>query len=200
MDQQTDVLICGAGPVGLSLATQLEVMGVSCLIIDKRPQRSAKSKALVVWGRSLELLNTCMDAHAFLEAGRHVCKARFFQEGSPFAEIEFARGENEFGTGVLIPQSVTEKLLEERLLQLGAAVRRKTELVAFEQNQNEVQCVLLDAEGAVKTVGAKYLVGCDGAHDAPHVAESVLLRTARSWDAAQLQQQRQQQQRCQTRG
>ena len=164
MDQQTDVLICGAGPVGLSLATQLEVMGVSCLIIDKRPQRSAKSKALVVWGRSLELLNTCMDAHAFLEAGRPVCKARFFQEGSPFAEIEFARGETEFGTGVLIPQSMTEKLLEERLLQLGATVRRKTELVAFEQNQNEVQCVLLDAEGARETVGAKYLVGCDGAH------------------------------------
>ena len=65
---------------------------------------------------------------------------------------------------MLIPQSMTEKLLEERLLQLGAAVRRKTELVAFEQNQNEVQCVLLDAGGARKTVGAKYLVGCDGAH------------------------------------
>ena len=59
---------------------------------------------------------------------------------------------------------MTEKLLEERLLQLGAAVRSKTELVAFEQKQNEVQCVLLVAEGARRTVGAKYLVSCDGAH------------------------------------
>ena len=164
MDQQTDVLICGAGPVGLSLATQLEVMGISSLVIDKSPQRSAKSKALVVWGRSLELLNTCMDAHDFLKAGRPVRKARFYQEGTPFAEIDFTRAESEFGTGVLIPQSMTEKLLEERLLQVGGAVRRENELVSFEQHKDQVHCVLRDAEGARKTVETKYLVGCDGAH------------------------------------
>ena len=166
MDQQTDVLICGAGPVGLSLAAQLELMGVSCLIIDKNRHRSEMSKALVVWGRSLELLNTCMDAHAFLQAGRPVRKAKFYQEGASFAEIEFSSQESEFGTGVLIPQSMTEKLLEERLLQLGAAVHRETELVSFEQSEEEVQCLLRDADGEPKNVKAKYLVGCDGAHSA----------------------------------
>lgn len=70
MERQTDVLICGAGPVGLCLAAQLQAMGVSYQIIDENPRRSDKSKALVVWGRSLELLNTCTDANAFLQAGR----------------------------------------------------------------------------------------------------------------------------------
>ena len=49
---RTDVLICGAGPVGLCLAAHLQVMGVSYQIIDENPRGSEKSKALVVWGRA----------------------------------------------------------------------------------------------------------------------------------------------------
>lgn len=161
---RTDVLICGAGPVGLCLAAQLQAMGVSYQIIDKNRQRSEKSKALVVWGRSLELLNICMDASEFVDVGRPVRKARFFDEGVQFAEIKFSRSAGEFGTGVLIPQSLTEKLLENHLQLRGAEVQRETELLSFEQRNDEVACVLQNADGSQNTVNAKYLVGCDGAH------------------------------------
>ena len=164
MDRQTDVLICGVGPVGLCLAAQLQAMGVSYQIIDENPRCSEKSKALVVWGRSLELLNTCMDANSFLQAGRPLRKAQFFVEGVQFAEIQFSTGESEFGTGVLIPQNVTEKLVEEQLVQSGAAVQREIELASFEQCDDDVRCILKDSNGVPKHVVAKYLVGCDGAH------------------------------------
>lgn len=161
---QTDVLICGAGPVGLSLAAQLQAMGVACQIIDRNQGRSEKSKALVIWGRSLELLHTCMDASAFVAVGRPVRKARFYREGNPFAEIEFMQDKTEFGTGVLIPQSSTEQLLEEHLVARGGRVKRSTELLSFVQGSDHVACVLRNAHGVRSTVHAKYLVGCDGAH------------------------------------
>lgn len=52
----TQVLIVGAGPVGLTMAAELARYGVSVRIVDKAAQRTDKSKALVVWSRTLELL------------------------------------------------------------------------------------------------------------------------------------------------
>jgi len=115
-------------------------------------------------GRSLERLHTFLCANSFLEAGRSLRKALFFVEVVQFAEIQFSAGESEFGTGVLIPQNVTEKLVEEQLVQSGAAVQREIELASFEQCDDDVRCILKDSNGVSKHVVAKYLVGCDGAH------------------------------------
>ena len=51
-----DVLIVGAGPAGLVMAIELARYGVGVRLIDKADQRTDKSKALVIWSRSLELL------------------------------------------------------------------------------------------------------------------------------------------------
>ena len=53
----TTVLIVGAGPVGLTLACELTRYRVSVRIVDKAPQRTDKSKAIVIWSRTLELLD-----------------------------------------------------------------------------------------------------------------------------------------------
>ena len=143
-------LFCGAGPVGLSLAAQLHALGVSCQIFDKNECRSDQSKAFVVWGRSLELLDTCMDAHEFVTVGRPVRKARFYRAGRPFAELDFTTQKSEFGTGVLIPQSATERLLEGYLSECDLVVQRSTELLSFEQGDHDVTCVLREAKGGTE--------------------------------------------------
>ncbi len=164
MPHDIEVLISGAGPVGLSLAAQLESMGISFMIIERRLARSDKSKALVIWGRSLELLDLCMDAHQFLQIGKPVRKATLFDEGKPFASIDFEGTDGKFGTGVLLAQNRTEQLLEQHLLDRGQTIRRGIELVSFEQQADGVQCEISDQDGKCEQIHARYLAGCDGAH------------------------------------
>ena len=54
---KSQVLIVGAGPVGLTMAAELARFGVSVRIVDKAAQRTDKSKAVVLWSRTLELLD-----------------------------------------------------------------------------------------------------------------------------------------------
>jgi 2-polyprenyl-6-methoxyphenol hydroxylase-like FAD-dependent oxidoreductase len=53
----TPVLIVGAGPVGLTLACELASYRIPVRIIDKAARRTDKSKAIVLWSRTLELLD-----------------------------------------------------------------------------------------------------------------------------------------------
>ena len=166
MQETVDVLICGAGPVGLTLASQLESMGVSWRLIDKAVCPSGKSKALVLWGRSLELLNTSLDAGVFLAAGRPVRNANFYWKGDAFAQLDFSEGEDKFGTGILIPQNSTEQILVDDLVQAGGEIERGTELLSFEQIHGKVRCMVSDQSGKHETIMARFMVGCDGAHSA----------------------------------
>jgi flavin-dependent dehydrogenase len=67
---EPEVLIVGAGPVGMSAATELSRFGIPLRTVDKAAQRTDKSKALVLWSRTLELLNRGpKGATPFIEAG-----------------------------------------------------------------------------------------------------------------------------------
>jgi 2-polyprenyl-6-methoxyphenol hydroxylase-like FAD-dependent oxidoreductase len=61
-----DVLIVGAGPVGLTAALALTRGGARCRIVDRNESRTDKSKALVLWSRTLELLDGLGGAARFV--------------------------------------------------------------------------------------------------------------------------------------
>ena len=164
MPNKTEVLITGAGPVGLTLAAQLNSMGIQVTIMDQRETRSQLSKAGVVWGRSLELLDLCMNADDFLQTGRPLRKALIFSDGHEIAAIDFAKSDHPFGTGVMIPQNETERLLTEHLESQGVSIRRGMELKGFEQHAEGVHCEVSATDGQREQWQADYLVGCDGAH------------------------------------
>lgn len=161
---ETDVLICGAGPVGLTLAAQLQACGVSCVQVDKAAGTTQLSKALVVWARSLELLDLCMESQDIVAAGLPVERAQFFAHNEPLASVDFRGADSRFGAGVMLPQSETERLLEQHLNSTGHVVRWNTELVGFKQHEQGVEGQLLLPDGSTEVVQAKWLVGCDGAH------------------------------------
>jgi 2-polyprenyl-6-methoxyphenol hydroxylase-like FAD-dependent oxidoreductase len=65
-------------------------------------------------------------------------------------------------TGAALPQDKLEPLLRQRALDLGATLSLGTELVRFEDHGDGIVAWLKDSQGAVRTVRASYLVGCDG--------------------------------------
>src|SRR5580692_5400120 len=74
-----EVLIIGAGPVGLTMAIELTRFGIPVRIVEKAAQRTDKSKALVLWSRTLELLDRQPGGStAFIDAGFKVPTLSFF--------------------------------------------------------------------------------------------------------------------------
>jgi len=160
---QIDALIAGAGPVGLTMAAEAARNGLRCRIIDKAPAPTDKSKALVLWSRSLEMLAAMGDARPFLAAGTQAHGASMYSDGRRIARIHF-QIESPYNFALMIPQSETERLLAEHLATFGLRVEREIELTGFAQQADGVTCSLRNSAGNIEQVRTKWLLGCDGAH------------------------------------
>jgi 2-polyprenyl-6-methoxyphenol hydroxylase-like FAD-dependent oxidoreductase len=162
MGQQ--VLIVGAGPVGLTLAAELARYGVGVRIVDKAAQRTDKSKALVLWSRTLELMDRGIGTRRFLDAGFKMTAVNIIAAQKPVGHVDMSRVDAPYPYALMIPQSETERLLEERLQELGPRVERGTEVTRVTNGPDGTQAMLRHADGREEAVSADWLVGCDGAH------------------------------------
>jgi 2-polyprenyl-6-methoxyphenol hydroxylase-like FAD-dependent oxidoreductase len=162
----TPVLIVGAGPVGLTLACELTRYQVPVRIVDKAPQRTDKSKALVLWSRTLELLDRGDRGSApFVEAGFKVRGVNIVTaDGAVLGHVKMESVASPYPYALMLPQSDTERLLEERLQRLGVSVERSTDAIALMLETGGAQATLRHADGHEETVHADWLAGCDGAH------------------------------------
>ena len=162
----SQVLVTGAGPVGLTLAAELKRFGVSVRIVDKAASRTDKSKALVVWSRTLELLDRAGCAEAFVAAGSKVLAVNLNAGGKPLGRVTFDTVASPYPFALMLPQSETERLLEDHCATLGVIVEREVEMTGFTPGADEVVAKLRHADGRCETVRTDWLVGCDGAHSA----------------------------------
>jgi 2-polyprenyl-6-methoxyphenol hydroxylase-like FAD-dependent oxidoreductase len=158
------VLVAGAGPVGLTLAIELVRYGVPVRIVDKSPARTDKSKAVAVWARSLELFDRAGIADRLVPAGVTVRAANISDGAEKIARISFDGLDTRYSFVLMIPQSETERILEERLAELGVTVERGVELTGFTDKGGSVVARIQRPDGSSETVEADWLVGCDGAH------------------------------------
>ncbi|QFY63815.1 monooxygenase (plasmid) [Rhizobium grahamii] len=160
----TSVLISGAGPVGLTLALELIRFGVPCRIIDKSPSRTDKSKALAVWSRTLELLDRSGAAPALIETGRKMHVVKIMSGKKTIARVNFDGLASPFPFVLMIPQSETERVLEEKLEALGGKVERNVEFVDFVDDGKTVTSTVVHPDGRKELIVTDWLAGCDGAH------------------------------------
>jgi 2-polyprenyl-6-methoxyphenol hydroxylase-like FAD-dependent oxidoreductase len=159
------VLIAGAGPVGMTLASELARYGIAVRIVDKAAERTDKSKALVLWSRTLELLDRgAGGASPFVEAGFKAHSVNFVAGDKVIGRISMDSIASPYPYALMLPQSETERLLEERLAGLGVTVERQVEMTGFTHDDDGVSAILRHADGHEETVRADWLVGCDGAH------------------------------------
>ena len=163
---KTNVLIVGAGPVGLTMAGELARYGLSVRIVDKNAARTDKSKALVVWARTLELMDR-MGTHwtdSFVSAGLRVEGANIRSGSDQIAHIDLTHLDSPYKFVLMLAQSETERLLEEHLGTFGVRVERQLELNQFQATADGVSCTLAHSDGRQEAVEADWLIGCDGAH------------------------------------
>ncbi len=158
------VLVVGAGPVGLTMAMALKRLGVEVRIVDRSAARTDRSKALVVWPRTLELLDIQGCVQGFLEAGLEGTGARIQAGGQELVHLAFATARSAYRFALFLPQSETERLLEAELSAIGTAVERRVELLSFAEDGQGVAATLRHPDGRTETMRASFLVGCDGAH------------------------------------
>src|ERR1700722_1545616 len=109
------VLVVGAGPVGLTAAAELARYGVPVRIIDKSPRPTETSKALVVWSRTLELLDRMSCTPAFLAHGIRGHAASMRMGETVLERTSFDHIASPYNFALMIPQDVTERLLTEHL-------------------------------------------------------------------------------------
>src|SRR6185503_10222704 len=107
MADRTTVLIAGAGPVGLTLASELVRHGIAVRIVDKAAARTDKSKALVLWSRTLELFDDAGYVEPFLPAGFRALGAQISDGKEVMARVLFDSTDSRYAYALMIPQSET---------------------------------------------------------------------------------------------
>lgn len=160
-----DVLIAGAGPVGLFLANECARRGLRWRLIEARATQSVHSKALAIFPRTLEIFDTAGVVQPFLDAANRVTWATVVAHGRQLARIQFTPDDTPYPFVAMVPQDVTEKILAESLVKRGGRIEYETKLVNAEQHDGRVRA-LLERDGRTTEVVAGFLVGSDGAHSA----------------------------------
>lgn len=161
----TDVLIVGAGPVGLFLANECARRGMRWTLVEAKPSQSEHSKALAVMPRTMEMFDVAGIAAPFLEAANRVTGIAIVNTTRTLARMRFAPEESPYRFVAMVPQDVTERILLDELRRKDGEVHYQTSFLSAVQDEQGVS-VVLDHNGERRDVRAAYVVGCDGAHSA----------------------------------
>ncbi len=162
----TDVLVVGAGPVGLTLGCELLRHGVSCRVIDALDAPVGYSKAAVVHARTMEVLATLGVADEIAARSKVIHGVSAYADGKRVLHVALDEVDSPYPYIHGISQRETEAVLTGRLADLGGAVERSARLASFTQDEGGVSAKVTRADGREETVRARWVAGCDGAHSA----------------------------------
>jgi len=154
----TDVLVVGAGPTGLTLAGMLALRGVAATVVDGLPAGGNTSRAAAVNARSLEVLEELDVARRMVKEGLPAPRFSMRDRRSVLIPIDFSGLDTAYPYTLMLSQATTERLLAERLEELGVSVQRPLSVTAVVQDDDGVTATFDNGE----TLRARYVVGADG--------------------------------------
>ena len=176
-EERTEVLVVGAGPVGLWTALLLAEAGVETIIIDREERTTARSYACALHPQTLARLQRLGLAQALLEQGRRVPTVAFYDHEARRAELRLSELGGDFPFLLILPQNALEHLLEERLRRAGVSVRWNHRFDSF-TNEEELVAATVEKLGGTSTgyivphwetvvrdrwpVRAQFLLGANG--------------------------------------
>lgn len=161
-----DIIITGAGPVGLYLAGLLAKMDFSVIIIEQKTAIDQHSKSLGIQPVSLELFEDAGIAERFTNAGLCIRKGHAFIDHYRIGAISFETCPKPFNYILALPQYQTEQILEAWCSAFdNISIHRGAALRSFKQSSDRVNVkYIIDGSSVVAT--SQYLVGCDGKNSA----------------------------------
>jgi 2-polyprenyl-6-methoxyphenol hydroxylase-like FAD-dependent oxidoreductase len=172
-----EVLVVGAGPVGLVAALFLQQHGVRVEIIDMHQRTTQHSYALAIHPRTLEILDEAGLAEGLIGAGRKLTKVAYYEGRGRRAEIDYSRLPGKHPYLLVIRQSLLERAAEEALGQAKVKVLWGHRLQRLDINSADLQAEVakLDQVAAgypiarsewvvarSETIRPAYVIGADG--------------------------------------
>lgn len=150
-----DVVVVGAGPVGLWLSCELKLAGIDVAVIERRREPTQLSRALTIHGRSLEVFALRGLVDRFLATGKPIPTGHYAVLDT---RLDFSCFETRFPYTLFLPQAATEERLEERATELGVDIFRGCTVTEVEDVGDHVR-IFTD----LGVFAATYAVGADGA-------------------------------------
>ncbi len=159
-----DVVIVGAGPVGLVLACVLANMRVPFLIVDELEEGLNTSRAAVVHARTLEVLEELEVSGRLRAEGLIVPVFTIRDRDRVLATVHFEGLPTRYPFTLMVPQNVTEAILLARLRELGEDVHRPYKVTDLSQVSDRATVTVSAQSGQSKKISARYVIGTDGMH------------------------------------
>jgi 2-polyprenyl-6-methoxyphenol hydroxylase-like FAD-dependent oxidoreductase len=162
----TDVLICGAGAAGLTLAIDLARRGVRLRLIEKIAEPFHGSRGKGIQPRTQEIFEDLGILDRIVARGGVYPPQRKYQNDGSYADSDVIESHEPTAAEpylipLMIPQFLTERVMRERLAELGCGVEFCCELVGFEQDEQGVSARVI-SNGTEERIRARYLIGADG--------------------------------------
>lgn len=175
---KTEVLVVGAGPVGLWTALVLAESGIAVSIVDQEARTAARSYACALHSHTLELLAQFDLTEPVLAQGKCIRKIGFYESHTPQAHLQLSALSGHFPFLVILPQSALEAILEQRLRQAGVSVDWNHRFASFIEEEEDLLNVTVERLGGTgvgyivphwemvvksrSSVHAHFLIGADG--------------------------------------
>jgi 2-polyprenyl-6-methoxyphenol hydroxylase-like FAD-dependent oxidoreductase len=169
----TDVLIVGAGPAGLALAASLRRLGVDHVLIDRYDEVQPGSKAAAIQPRALEYLDRIGVADRLIQAGDRGRGFRLHDRTRTLLSASYDNLDTPYPFVLLISQQTTETHLLAHLEELGGMVHRGHKFLGYTPDFPGVAATIAGPDGVLRSISARYLVGCDGVHSAVRAATGI---------------------------
>ncbi|MFD8416644.1 FAD-dependent oxidoreductase [Streptomyces sp. NPDC059650] len=191
MSEPAQVLVVGAGPVGLTAAHELARRGLRVRLIDGAEGPARTSRAVAVHPRTLETFDQMGVVGPVVEAGR--CNRAFtmFARGRKLVRLEadYATMPTRYPYTVIIEQTSTEAVLREALARLGVRIEWGVRLTGLEQDGSGVRARLERADGTREEYEVPWLVGCDGGHSTvrKQLGLPLIGESSETWELADAQ-------------
>lgn len=169
---ETDVLIVGAGPTGLSLAITLQQAGIRHVLIDKLAEGQNTSRAAVIHAHTLDVLESLGVADQLAARGPRLSTFRIRDRDRALLSLPFDTLAGKHAYLLMLPQDVTENVLAARLTALGGTIHRGVAATAVKQSADGAQVTVASPAGE-HTIRARYVVGGDGMHSTVRAATGI---------------------------